>query len=120
MKLEFTESKPNMMDGKIIKGDLVDEKTMTYMASISKLGIHFCGGCLIGLNLILTAGHCVLKMFPNRDGYRKFKVMTGSIYTNNSGDIHDILHAMTYKDSEYEAEDDHDIGLVQVFSCVTH
>ncbi|XP_063227573.1 trypsin-2-like isoform X2 [Bacillus rossius redtenbacheri] len=50
---------------RIIGGSNAKAGQYPYQVSLKSGGAHFCGGAIIALNRILTAGHCVTQVHPN-------------------------------------------------------
>ncbi|KAJ3497768.1 hypothetical protein NLG97_g1653 [Lecanicillium saksenae] len=64
----------------IIGGEVASPGAAPYIVSIRKDGAHNCGGSLIGKDVILTAGHCLMDLEPT-----KLTVVAGSNSVKQGG-----------------------------------
>ncbi|XP_055839210.1 lectizyme-like [Episyrphus balteatus] len=62
-------SRVSFPTGDIINGEEAEPHSAPYIVSLRSSGSHFCAGSIIGPDLVLTAGHCLI--------YNKFDVAAG-------------------------------------------
>lgn len=103
------------LDGRIVGGSPAALGAHPWQVSLQRSGAHYCGGSLIGQNLVVTAAHCLLK-----DGLTvaNLRIRAGSTAKYSGG----ILASVTaYKaHSGYDASAKmNDIGLVRLKTKLT-
>ncbi|XP_055632809.1 trypsin-2-like [Toxorhynchites rutilus septentrionalis] len=72
---------------------------------------HFCGGVIIALSWILTAGHCMRNV-----GLDDFIVRAGSSYRNQGGQIRSVSRVVVHEYNNLFIRNDFDFALLELES----
>lgn len=79
----FAGTLPKEIDGRIVNGVDTTIQDHPYQVSLqTNSGFHFCGGSIIGEDLIVTAAHCMQRYKAN-----EFKVRLGSTEYDQGGEL---------------------------------
>jgi len=94
-----------LKQSRIINGEVAPEDRYPYSVSLQDSNGHFCGGTLIGNDVVLTAAHCLAGRGPPTS------VNVGSDKVN-SGEKINVASSWQHPDYGSRSMDDYDIGLV--------
>ena len=112
LDISFSVAEPiGRTDGRIVGGKEVSIETVPYQVSLQQNNRHVCGGSIISINKILTAGHC--SEYPASS----YVVRAGSSIWNQGGSVHKVVDLVLH--SLYDNSPDYvpvnDIALMQVY-----
>lgn len=87
---------PRSISPFVLNGNDADPDRYPYMVSLRKprTGSHYCGGALITPNKVLTAAHCISKIFPN-SGEPNPVVRVGGIDSSTRADKYEEAQTLT-------------------------
>ncbi|XP_073820382.1 chymotrypsin-2-like [Musca autumnalis] len=71
--------------GRIVGGSIAEDGLAPYQVSLQTIWGHFCGGCIIDKDWVLTAGHCVINKYME-----DILVMTGSQNLAKPGPLYGV------------------------------
>ena len=86
-------------------------KTMKFVASIRQREVHFCNGCLISQEFVLTSGQCIHRIFEF--GELEFSNITVMLYDQFFNVDHVVTHKLYHHRCRKQSIG-YDIGLILV------
>ncbi|XP_076343524.1 clotting factor G beta subunit-like isoform X2 [Tachypleus tridentatus] len=97
---------------RIIKGRIATPHSWPWMVGIFHVNPHrfLCGGSIINKGFVVTAAHCLVTPFGNRQNYSIF-VRVGVHNIDNSGTNYQVDKVIVHKDYRYGSHY-YDIGLI--------
>lgn len=97
-------------DSRIVGGANADDGQFPYIVSLRSgtTGGHFCGGCIISEEFVLTAAHCILNRQPS--GVR---AVVGTNTLNQGGDTYEAERIIAHPDYNPSLITN-DIGLIKI------
>ena len=110
------------LDAKLDNGLLLNQGSMKYMALLRINMIHFCNGCLITENFVLTAGQCIARIvILSGENFTLATVLLGTSSLSKPGVSHDIQNVAYPDEGRLESLSSmqtSDIGLILVHTLI--
>lgn len=101
------------LDGRIVGGVATTIEAHPYQVSLStKLGGHFCGGSLIGADIVVTAAHCLQSFKAS-----SIRVRIGSTNNKQGGEIIKVS-AAKYHPAYNPSTIENDVGILKLSTSI--